>query len=316
MQTDFRGFLIGLPLAFTFGLALLPGFFLLPDTLLSRGPSRAEVIERGLRFYTEKNTALLRVDDAFLYQLIERSSHRYGPTFNLPAGIAERFADDPYRRLLNPENPVSDIIFYRRAYPFQKLSTIENNSYLVDSPYAAFLRDPYDDILFKALYCDVTGYDAGDFAILQSIGNGSGDYADTHLLLGLLLLHENNCFDTGATASAIEDTSAHIVRAAQIDRQFSDLYAERIVFLYWAGLGNRVRRSWVELVQQNLTNEPGWREAGHETANGHTTGLALLSLIYFEDGKKQQPFYSRTGLEVLPPLENVFSGGNVFPTAP
>ncbi len=274
-------------------------------------PLLTAAIEKGLGYYTPENMATVRIDDAFLLGLVKRSL----PTLSLSLSIPEAtpsLARDPFWRLIEPKEPVPDIMFYRRAYPYRILPFIDNNSYLVNPPYEEYLRDPYDDILFKTLYCDLGHYDAADFAILKSIQSETGDYADTHYLWGLLILRENGCFDEPEIAAEIRSVVPHIIRAAETDEVFSDLFAERIVLLYWAGFGDRVKREWIEKVHSSLTDEPGWRDAGHDESNAHTTGLALLSLIYFENGKKEQKFYARTGFVEPFPLHQIFSGGNIF----
>ncbi|MFA9261947.1 MAG: hypothetical protein ACEQSB_01120 [Undibacterium sp.] len=252
-------------------------------------------IKKGLTFYHPEMLDSVRVDDALLIQLIRdskaaRIANLRPDVFSIP--LSRRFSTDPLRRLLTPEEPVPQLTLTRRADPFQPLPVVNNNSYTVDPPYDRALRDPYDDILFKALYCDQTGYDDGDFAILRSTRNRAGNYADTHFLLGLLLLRENGCFDEKRLSQEIKITASDIALAESHDSNFSDLYAERIVFLYWAGFGNLVQSKWIAKIRSALTPDPGWRDVESDVSNAHTTGLALLALLYAEDGRPKQSFYS------------------------
>lgn len=252
------------------------------------------IIDSGLRFYTPDQIATLRVDDAFLLQLIRRfeqkRDHRMANATLVQNDITS-YAPDPFARLMNPEEKLSPLVFHRRALPFEQLPSINNNSYLIDPPYDAYLRDPWDDILFKVLACDTHGYDDGDFAILTSSRSNRGDYSDTHVLLGLLLLRGNHCYDTQKIEAEIPKAVSALIVGATQDSVFSDLYAERIVLLYWAGVGNVVKREWIEKIQSNLTTDPGWRSGADTFSNAHTTGLALLALLYFQDGQPHQPFY-------------------------
>lgn len=273
------------------------GLFVLSLSIQSARESIAneKAIRQGIAFYQPKGIDSIRVDDALLVQLIRDSSaariaHLRDDVFSV--NFVNRFPLDPLRRLLAPERPVSGLILTRRADPYQPLPAVNNNSYMVDPPYDRALRDPYDDILFKALYCDETGYDDGDFAILRSTRNRSGNYADTHFLLGLLLLRENHCFDQNRIDQEVQITAQDIANAAKHDSNFSDLYAERVVFLSWAGYGHLVDEKWIMKIRQALSSDPGWRDIGQAFSNAHTTGLALLALIYAEDGQSKQSFYS------------------------
>jgi len=252
------------------------------------------IIDLGLRFYTPDQIATLRVDDAFLFQLIKRFEQKRGYRVTNATFVQNDIASytpDPFARLLNPEEKLSPLVFHRRALPFEQLPSINNNSYLVDPPYDAYLRDPWDDILFKVLACDTHGYDEGDFAILNSSRSNRGDYSDTHVLLGLLLLRGNHCYDAQKIEAEISKVVRILIVGATQDNVFSDLYAERIVLLYWAGVGDVVKREWIEKIQNSLTDDPGWRSGTDTVSNAHTTGLALLSLLYFQAGQSHQSFY-------------------------
>jgi hypothetical protein len=245
-------------------------------------------IEQGIRYYAPEQVAQLRIDDALLYRLIARSGAVALPD---PAPDFSRWYEgDPARRLLDRDAPLPGLAITRKVSRAARPATVDNSFYTLSPPYDRALRDPYDDILFKIIACDETGYDEEDFAILRSIGSGRGDSADTHLLFGLLLLKESGCFTGTVLDSEIETVTERIAVAAAQDDTFGDLYAERIVFLYWAGYGDRVHPGWIWRIADRLAVD-GWRDGDDPTANAHTTGLALLSLIYFEAGKDWQSMY-------------------------
>ncbi len=208
-----------------------------PPSILARTGHYTSTIERGMGFYTPQRLDQLRVDDYLLFQLVQKKKGR-----PIPSDLAKKFARDPAKRLIRKNDYFRDVTFSLNNFRTDDRTPIDNDFYVINEPYAAFLRDPWDDVLFKALYCDQSGYAADDFSILKSIGDGQGGYLDTHALLGMLLLKENRCTDQGAVTDEIGRIVLRIVAALEKDTVFSDLYAERIVFLYWAGYGESVKR--------------------------------------------------------------------------
>lgn len=234
------------------------------------------VIDQGLQFYTPGRIQALRVDEAFLFSLIRQSRGR-----TLPENLKAPYENDPFSRLFDMDNPIRDIVFHRNPSPTLIDEPSRNNTYSIDPPYEKFLYDPWDDLLFKALYCDIDGYDNTDFSLLTTRGDGIGGYADTHVLLGLLFLEKNQCFDQGKIESHKKTLVRHIVTAEERDMVFSDLYVERIVFLFWSGYGNTVKKEWLAIVRKNIESDFGWRWQASDThSSAHATGLALLALIY------------------------------------
>ena len=118
-----------------------------------------------------------------------------------------------------------------------------------------------------------------------------GGYWDTHYLMSLLLLKKNGCYEQRRVDDEIEKVVKRIVEIENNDIYFSDLYAERIVALYWAGKGDLVRASWIDKISNFPGTDSGWADKGKYFSNAHTTGLALLSLLYYQDGSNSQQFY-------------------------
>ena len=266
---------------------ILPiGFILLIGYLIherSWHHSLDQSITKGVAFYTPEEVARLRVDDDFLYESVMT---KLGKPVDKTKSKRTQFTDDPLRRLFDPAWAIKDLVFYRRAKPLEKLDTLNNNSYLLNRPYEQALRDPWDDILSKSLYCDLSTYDDRDFSILHSLESGQGDYWDTHALIGLVLLRENHCFRESEIETAINRVAQNIISAQTSNPgPVGDLYAERLVVLYWAGKGNLVERHWINTLREHQGENGGWEN------NGHETGLALLALLFAQEGKRVQPFY-------------------------
>ncbi len=246
-----------------------------------------EIIDQGLQFYTSKNIASFRIDDAVLLALIEKHIHTV-----IAPGKASDFANDPFMRMFSSRYALSDIAFSLRTDSQTKVILRNNESYLLYPPsLQSKLRDPWDDILIRSLYCDFGTYTERDFSLLQSLQDGSGDYFDTHLLLSLLFLKQNNCYDKNILKKNIDDVVQRIILSTKQDTESSDIYMERIVFLYWAGYGNRVEKKWIDIIRKNINFDSGWRTGSDIYSNAHTTGLALLALLYYQENKTQQIFY-------------------------
>ena len=259
------------------------------DSLLSQLRKKwlySSAISRGMRFYTNEKISGLEIDEYFL--LKEIFSHENNVLFSNPQN---KYAKDPFKRILNRNDPVLDIKFEKKYFAEDLSRSVNNSFYQLNKPYASFLIDPLDDVLFKSLYCDRSGYDDSDFLILKSINIGDGGYFDTHFLLSLLLLRENGCYSDGKIGEQIGKAVNDILNAEKNDRSFSDLYAERVVVLYWAGYGNLVKKEWIDTIKDGLTEDPGWRDKGLFVSDAHATGLALLSLIYYTEGENEQFFY-------------------------
>jgi len=248
-----------------------------------------ESIERGLSFYDNKSSVQkLEFDEYWLHTIISSKTNR---NIAYPPVLLEKISRDPAKRIMNRADFTTDIKFERKKNIPQSGTQYNNSGYKLNAPYDSFLKTPVDDSFYKSLYCDLTGYDNEDFQILKSMERGDGGYFDTHYLVYLLILEKNKCYAKNLINPEIEKVIGQIIAAQKKDQYFSDLYAERIVVLYWAGKGNLVEDSWVDKVKNNPGPDPGWRDKGTYFSNAHTTGLALLALIYHQEGKSLQSFY-------------------------
>jgi hypothetical protein len=235
------------------------------------------VILGGLSFYSPDEIKKLPIDSYFMFREVLKHLKIEGIS-----SMEDTYDSDPFIRFLNKEKYITSL----------KFSKPENDSYKVNSEYEFAITYRLDGIVLKALYCDITGYNDEDFSVLQTLNHGGGSYEDTHFLLALLYLKENGCYDKNKIEKLIEEAVGSIINAEKNDTSFSDLYAERIVILYWAGYGRSVERYWIDTVKNNFTDDPGWRINKFLLfSSSHPTGLALLSLIYYLEDKPQQFFY-------------------------
>lgn len=262
------------------------------ESIITQFPKKwmySSAIEKGLQFYTSQKVEKLKIDEYLLFREINQRENKTDLT-----GRQEKYAEDPFKRILNKNEYITELFFDRSSFG-QGMNQLSGRPiYRLNDPYAKFLEEPWDDVILKALYCDIVSYDDADFSVLKSVKTNDGGYWDTHVLLSLLILQENKCYSSEKIDEQIRQATEKIILAERTDKIFSDLYAERIVFLYWAGLGNVVKKEWVDIVKDNLTDDPGWRRERAFFSNAHTTGLALLSLIYYREGENRQSFYPHT----------------------
>lgn len=252
----------------------------------NRFRSSQDSIDTGFLFYTKDALDMLHIDDVFLLELISKHTDR-----TLPQNLEMKYENDPFKRILLSHKDISNLTFHHLSENSPSVLK-KNTTYLITPSVDAFLRDPWDDIVLRSLYCNFGVYDEKDFQSLKSLQDYSGGYFDTHFLLGILLLEEENCFNREILKKEKETVVRRIITTEKNDTVFSDLYVERIVFLYWAGFGDTVQKKWIDIIKKNLASDPGWRTNNETFSNAHTTGLALLSLIYFQEGRTTQDFYS------------------------
>jgi hypothetical protein len=197
------------------------------------------------------------------------------------------FINDPLFRIYKDKYRTNDINLSRLAnskkelQTFIKLFGINRNIYKVNDKYENTLTDEVDDILFKALYCDVSGYDEFDYNLLSSIADNQGGYGDTHYLLSLLFLEKLKCIETERIVVDKTKVINSIVEAQKKDEGFSDLFAERVVMLYWAGMGEKVELLWIMRIAKNIQSDGGWMDENMSVSDPHATGLSALAIRYF-----------------------------------
>lgn len=250
------------------------------------------VIKDGVALYTQERIDGFRPDEYMFANEIANRKKLANMNFYK---LKERYFKNVFKRILNKNDYVSDIKIENKINLLNAIGNpFEGNFYdikNVDEKSNAETFGVWNDIILKAVYCDKTGFDNGDFYILKLLKNKDGGYLDTHFLFGLLFLKKNKCYAEEIIDKEVFEVALDIAKGADEDKIFSDLYAERIVFLYWAGYGNLVKKEWIDLIRDNFNKEYGWMEREKKSFNGHASGLSLLSLIYFVEGDKEQAFY-------------------------
>lgn len=242
-------------------------------------------IQKGIQFYSNENREKLRIDDFFLLKQINAKKNL---GMKLDGG---KYAADPFRRLLDKKNPMNGLKFERNNLGVIDKYAIDNNFYTIFGAPKSFLTDPTDDVVLKSLYCDLDDYSDADFGILKLFNRQDGGYFDTHFLLSLLFLKNNHCYDEKKIDEQIQIATENVIDAEKRDIEFSDLYAERIVFLYWAGRGDAVEKEWVGKVKNSQATNFSWHDKAGLATDAHATGLAILSMIYYAEGNAAQDFY-------------------------
>lgn len=194
---------------------------------------------------------------------------------------------DLFYRLYSNDLKADDAIVKRRVDSKEELEEfvdffgVEEFLYDFGDMDRDVLTDPVDDFVLKALYCDVNGYDQFDLDLLETVQDHYGGYGDTHYLLSLLFVERLGCVPSEKTMENKEAVINRIIIAEKKDQNFSDLFAERIVLLYWAGRGDAVRASWIKMVSDTQNGDGGWRDLGQDVTDPHATGLSALAIKYF-----------------------------------
>ncbi len=254
---------------------------------LYKKQSYSQVLKEASLLYTREKISNLRLDEYFFLREISKRKIKIDEKAFQTHG--DSFRSDPFKRWLNKDQPLANIQIQKKNINAGIGKDLGSHFYLINGETTEVKG--WNDILIKAFYCDITGYDNADLLTLKFLNDKNGGYGDTHYLFGLLILKENNCLSESKLNELIKEVATSIVQAEEKDLLFSDLYAERIVLLYWAGYGDLIKKEWIDLVENNFTKEYGWREKEENVFRAHTTGLSMLSILYFIEGKRQQFFY-------------------------
>lgn len=217
--------------------------------------------------------------------------HRFTPQHVREEDFLE---NDAFNRVFGEKYAIKNLKIKRRISSEKEIDkVIKSNEHVFNNYFYGFpkkvqrtLVHAFDDVLIKALYCDKSGYDNLDLAILLKMRDNIGGYADTHGLLGLLFLEGNQCLDSKRLKKAKDSFIESIIKALEKDEIFSDIYAERVACLYWAGAGARVKPEWIEKIAQSQRPDGGWASPGRLDSSLHTAGLAALSMRYFLTGEE------------------------------
>lgn len=267
-----------------FSSAALFSIFLVRSDSFSRATGRLfmyTAYRDGGNFYRTADRSDFRTDERWLHALLfdhMREGVR-GSARHVPADPFHKVFGDTYRSW--------------KVFPFAGPVSMGNREgYAVGADYRSFMQDPWDDLVLRSLYCDVYGYSQEDFRVLGSL-SPDGGYVDTHVLLALLFLRENGCYERPERDVAIERVSDMLLRSAEKDGSWSDLFSERIVFLYWAGEGDRVKPEWIGRIVRAQGRDGGWSDPSWgDGSNPHSTGLSMLAIRYFLEGNSRPAFLS------------------------
>ena len=136
----------------------------------------------------------------------------------------------------------------------------------------------FDDLLLPALYCDKQPITTTtQKKLFDTTVRG---YDLTHRLLGILFLKQNNCLDGEREGTMIHQIIDHIdISPSEL---FSDLYAEKIAFVQFAGYGDRISQEMIDVIIHNQTAAGAWKDSlfGIDE-NPHTTALSLWALSQY-----------------------------------
>lgn len=196
---------------------------------------------------------------------------------------------DAFSRIIHEKYAIKDITIKRvvnsvhemRIMLHNKNNIFGNYFYGFNEEIQKTLVHKFDDVLIKSLYCDKTDFDDVDLEILLSMRDYVGGYADTHGMLGMFFLEGNKCINAARLKKARDSIVSSLIKALEIDTIFSDIYAERIACLYWAGVGHLVQREWIEKILAAQRSDGGWADEDQQDSNVHATGLAVLSIKYY-----------------------------------
>ncbi len=283
---------------------LTVGLFLLVDLSLSyfkisdswilkwtKNGLLSESIDKALVFYETYDKPLF-VDEYILWRkFIELSQRETIKDFEIDQ-------ENPFLRMLNNEKDKSKFELIRKIdSPEELFVLLEKNGYFFDnsfykiepSEYEKYLEDPFDDLMLKALYCDVLGYDKLDYELLNLLGrSGNGGYMSTHYLLALLFLKRNGCDKViGEDMNLKKEMSIEMIVAA-IDYSKEtgnvDLLSEQLMLLYWSGNADKVRYNWLKFLIETQNDDGGWGLFKGDVSDPHATGLSALSILCYLNG--------------------------------
>ena len=242
----------------------------------------SDPIKDGLKLYANQPLKTYTIDDYITLSELSRVTDQI-PNKTL-AALKQKYSDDPYKKLIDKNNFKNDLIFTQARNTDLKLEyyNVANVSISIHL---------YDSIFLKALYCDVSGYTNEDFEMLSDLDHRGSEYLSNSYLFALLLLQENQCYDNQVLTNAIEDSAQRMARTEDEDTKFTDIYAQRIVLLYWSGYGNLVKNDWIKKIRENYKPGVGWVGSGKLQTENRPTGLSLLGLLYYKAAKLHENLY-------------------------
>lgn len=281
-----------------------------PNQMNNKGTNIiASAIKSGVKYYIQhfENGEDIPMDSVFLLKLISKNNAQYKFIANEYYQSLQKAEDynDPFCRIFSnsPANSqrFNDLKITRSVEPKKHG---QHNIYSINKKYSQFYEDPTDDVVLKALFCDIKGYDKIDFDILMNMADYKGSYEDTHTIISLNFLLKNQCYDKNKIHSAMSNVAKAILNTLNTENNpFRDLFFEQIVSLYWSGYGDYVKKKWITKIAKHQNKDFGWSHdyqyfgkelvpiIMEQESDPHPTGLALLAMIYYEIGQSKQSFY-------------------------
>ena len=278
----------------------------------------ASAIKNGQKYYLEMfhHDNDLPIDSIFLLSLIAKNDFEYGHIANAYYHKLQNSEDfnNPFCRIFSKSTSMNerfDDLQITRSESFHghPIKHKVHNLYILNKKYRKFYVDPTDDVVLKALFCDILGFDETDFEILLSMSDNKGTYEDTHSVIALNLLEMNQCYPFKKRIKvAMHRVAKSILHRLKFDYLngigFGDLFFEQIVSLYWAGFGDHIKKEWI----LKIATHQNKRDYGYshdytlienendlipiqQESTPHPTGLALLAMTYYEIGESKQSFY-------------------------
>lgn len=150
-----------------------------------------------------------------------------------------------------------------------------------------------DNHLLVSLFCDFFGFDDNDFEQLIFMRDNEGMYADTHVFLYMILLTDLGCYDSEKIDRERDKLANEMVIAQDKETNFTDIGAERITVFILGGYGNLVKKEWITLLEEARPEYLELLYDNPEHTDIHAIAFAELALIYYEEGKNKQDYYSR-----------------------
>ncbi len=238
-------------------------------------------------YYNQNREIPLYIDELYLLEQIQKNDNAYKSSNTVSTLPDSYYTETPFKRLLKKNNYSQDLSLKITA------DQEDDYSYFINEKYSKYLEDEWDDIVLKALYCDILGFSDADFNVLLSRRNFNGDYNDTHVYLSLLLLQENKCFEGDKLDESITTLETTLLDVQNKEDNFTDIFTERIVMLFWGGKGDSVKEEWITIIEEARNADGGWpiKDTFLAGSDPHATGLALLSLLYYDEGISKQDIY-------------------------
>jgi hypothetical protein len=177
-------------------------------------------------------------------------------------------------RFNNPDLRLLDASYEPTAHEVAGLARIHPNH-------------PINEIMERCLYADQLAIGTSILDELAGLED-HGFYGTTHIVLGCLILQRFSTIDRARIDALMERGIASMNRRQHID-DVGDLFAERIVFLQWAGRHKDVDSAWMWRLARAQRPDGGWRSKRSiwpHLSGQHTSCLALAALIQYRSSKK------------------------------